>query len=33
MIGVYSLYELVWFFFAYSFLGWCLEVCYCSVNF
>lgn len=32
MIGVYSLYELVWFFFAYSFLGWCLEVCYCSVN-
>ena len=24
---VYSLYELVWFYLIYSFVGWCLEVC------
>lgn len=28
----FSLYQLVWFFVLYSFLGWCSEVCFCSIN-
>lgn len=28
----FSLYEILWYFCIYSFLGWCLEVVFCSVN-
>ena len=28
----FDLYQLFWFFTVYSFLGWCLEVCFCSIN-
>lgn len=28
----FTLYELIWFFFIYAFLGWCVEVVFCSVN-
>lgn len=27
-----SVYHLLWYFAVYSFLGWCLEVCFCSIN-
>lgn len=27
----YTLYQLVWFFTIYSFLGWCCEVCFCTI--
>lgn len=29
---MYSLYDYLFFFVIYSFLGWCAEVCFCSVN-
>ena len=25
-------YQLLWYFFIYAFLGWCLEVVFCTVN-
>ena len=28
----FSIYDIVWYFCIYSFLGWCLEVVFCSVN-
>lgn len=28
----YTLYQIIFFFFIYSFLGWCIEVCFRSVN-
>lgn len=28
----FSIYEILWYFCIYSFLGWCLEVVFCSVN-
>lgn len=28
----YSLADLVWLFFLYSFIGWCIEVCYASIR-
>ncbi len=28
----FSAYEILWYFCVYSFLGWCLEVVFCSVN-
>lgn len=28
----FELYSLIWYFVVYSFLGWCLEVVFCSVN-
>ncbi|MEG0485686.1 MAG: putative ABC transporter permease [Oscillospiraceae bacterium] len=27
----FSLYEIFWYFVLYSFLGWCVEVCFCSI--
>ena len=27
-----TLYQLLWYFFIYAFLGWCLEVVFCTVN-
>ena len=32
MILGYSIYELIWLFFIYGFLGWCVEVAYCGVE-
>lgn len=32
MVYMYTFYEYLFFFFIYSFLGWCAEVCYCSVK-
>lgn len=32
MILGYSIYELIWLFFVYGFLGWCVEVVYCGVE-
>lgn len=32
MILGYSIYELLWLFFIYGFLGWCVEVAYCGVS-
>lgn len=29
---IYSLTDLVWLFFLYSFIGWCIEVCYASIK-
>lgn len=31
-MGDFTIYQLIWFFFIYAFLGWCLEVVFCSVN-
>lgn len=28
----FTLYQLLWYFFIYAFLGWCLEVVFCTVN-
>ena len=28
----YTIYELLCFFVIYSVLGWCLEVCFCTIN-
>lgn len=28
----YTVYQLLWYFFIYAFLGWCLEVVFCTVN-
>ena len=28
----YTLYELIWYFFLYSFLGWCAEIIYAAVK-
>ena len=28
----YTLPDLVWLFFLYSFIGWCIEVCYASIR-
>ena len=27
-----SLYWLFWYFAVYAVLGWCLEVCFCTIN-
>ena len=27
-----TVYNIIWYFFIYSFLGWCLEVCFCSIQ-
>lgn len=32
MIFGYSIYEILWLFFIYGFLGWCVEVAYCGVE-
>lgn len=32
MILGYSVYELLWLFFIYGFIGWCVEVAYCGVD-
>lgn len=32
MILGYSIYEILWFFFIYAFMGWCLEVVFCGLN-
>ncbi|MCC8159884.1 MAG: hypothetical protein LIO53_00945 [Oscillospiraceae bacterium] len=32
MILGYSAYELLWLFFIYGFIGWCVEVAYCGVD-
>lgn len=29
---IYSLYDYLFFFITYAFLGWCSEVCFCSIN-
>ena len=29
---MYNLYDYLFFFLTYSFLGWCAEVCFCSIN-
>lgn len=29
---LYTLYSYVWFFIIYSFLGWCVEVCFCTIH-
>lgn len=29
---IYTPRDLVWLFFLYSFLGWCIEVCYCAIR-
>ncbi|MEG2288273.1 MAG: putative ABC transporter permease, partial [Ruthenibacterium sp.] len=31
MLGL-TLYEIFWYFVIYSFLGWCLEVCFCTID-
>ncbi len=31
-MGVYTVYQFLWFFVLYAVLGWCLEVCFCTVN-
>lgn len=28
----YSLVQLTWIFFVYSFIGWCIELCYCAIR-
>lgn len=28
----FSIYQILWYFFIYAFLGWCVEVVFCSVN-
>lgn len=32
MILEYSIYELLWLFFIYAFLGWCIEVAWCGIG-
>lgn len=32
MTAPFSLYELFWLFSVYAVLGWCLEVCFCTIN-
>lgn len=32
MFSDYSFYQIAWYFTAYSFLGWCMEVVYCTVT-
>lgn len=27
-----TIYNILWYFFIYAFLGWCLEVCFCSIQ-
>ncbi len=29
---IYSLTDIVWLFFLYSFLGWCVEVCWAAIH-
>lgn len=32
MIMEYSIYEILWLFFIYGFIGWCMEVAYCGLE-
>ncbi len=32
MFDTYTLYQLLWYFLTYAFLGWCMEVVFCSIT-